>query len=271
MSILEFFVFNFKSIRLQIISKNRVLTKHGKCVTILSRGAKMLLWRVCNIKEEQAILKNDFEKLTFGSPLCSYIGSPLCSCIKDPGLNYYPQFDNMMKEVWSLKGDERLKPILKMFPFLPKEIPLFEKNEDKQKEIMNKFVPFNEYNAYSEKYYKDYLGEYVFLNSIKIAGFFDTCCVRYFKAKLRKGYSKVITINIPDKIALNYKGYGEYRGDCESFVYPEYAIPLYLLKPEYFNLDNITKEERKKMYLKARDRGEQIVTKNIFKDEMSLV
>ena len=110
----------------------------------------MLLWRVCNVKEEQAILKNDFEKLTFGSPLWKYVIS---------GVNYYSQFRSLMKEVESMECDDRIKPILKMFPSLPKDLPLFENDDRKQREIKNKFVPCNRYKAYP--------GEYVFLNSTK--------------------------------------------------------------------------------------------------------
>ena len=211
----------------------------------------MLLWRICNIKEEQAILKNDFEKLTFGSPLSRYI--------KRTDINYYPQFDNMLEEVWDLKGDERIKPILKMFPYIPKEIPLFEEDEDKQKEIMDKFVPYNQYMARG-------LSENVFLNSIKVAGFFDTFWkVPYITQKSCHENHKLMAINIPDKIALKYKGYGKYLGD---FVYPEYAIPLYRLKPEYLNLNKLSEKEYNKIYDKAVERGEKIFFENIFMDMM---
>lgn len=214
----------------------------------------MLLWRLCDIKEEQAILKNDFEKLTFGSPLWKYVFSF--------GINYYPQFRALMNEVENLEGDDdQIKPILKMFPYLPKELPLFENEDRKQREIKNKFVPYNQYKAYP--------GKYVFLNSIKVAGFFDTFWkVPYITKKFCYENYKLMAVNIPDKIALKYKGYGEYKRDYKSFVYPEYAIPLYRLKPEYLNLNKLTEEEYNKLYNEARERGEKIFTENIFKDKM---
>ncbi len=219
----------------------------------------MKLYRICCQQEFEAIKQGGFEKLTFGGAMFRY-----AELNKNNACNSYPTFKKLVSSVKRVKVDNRLNAILKVFPSIPEEIPLFESELQKRKELCKIFNPkstfqhkqktsqfitpevYDVLNEPNEKF------DNVFLYTIKVAGFFDSMeNIKQCFPKLSFNIKTfVMTIDFPENIALNFKGEGFYSA---IGTFPEYALPMYMLEAkhilDYTSLDNDEIEAIKKNHI----------------------
>lgn len=214
----------------------------------------MRLYRLCCPKEIEAIRNGGVQKFCFGASLYRYINVDEKANFE----NSYPYFQNMFNEIKNKKGEERIEPILKAFPDIPKETPLFEKDVLKRREIANQFNPKRFVFYGNKEYFRSFAGveninkmldepsdlnDEIFLISIKLAGFFDSIheVEQYYNSRYLWDRVKVLAIDVPDEIALKYKGTGVYdviKFDCaHEEKLNEYALPMHTIKPEHVVAD----------------------------------
>ena len=88
----------------------------------------------------------------------------------------------------------------------------------------------------------------VFLSSIKLAGFFSN--PNYYYENYNSSNSKVLAIDFPQKIALQFKGVGQYNEGRRV----EYALPMYMLESDHvldsYDRFSITDENFRNDFLK---------------------
>ncbi len=189
----------------------------------------MRLFRVCGEEEISAIKNDNPLKLTFGGALFNYV--------KDITFfrNNYPCFNNLWKEYLSSKKSKSdfRAPILKTFADIPKEIPLFENGIGKKQAIFkfyNKNLESDVLPNEIDELLTERKCDYVFLLSVNVAGFFaNPNYHNRFSGFGNASNQKIIAVDVPNEIAVSFKGQGDYTGEVRT----EYALPMYLLKSDY--------------------------------------
>lgn len=234
----------------------------------------MKLYRICSQAEIDAIKQNGFEKLTFGGCLFRYAGFSRC--------NSYKEFKNLWKQVCKSKGEQRLNPILKTFKGIPDDIPLYEKDILKRREICKRFVPNCSYDeedrnshyicsrVFDILHCENLNFDQVFLLSVKVAGFFDNIStLENCYCDLSTNDKIIMEVDLPKDVALKFKGKGVYGfGDIET----EYAVPMYLLRPEHIE-QTFAMTEEKIEQLKKEDvkKTERFVCSQIKKGDCKII
>lgn len=200
----------------------------------------MKLYRLCCPEEIKAIETDSPQKLTFGRAMFRFAGlnkNNLC--------NDFDIYKSLMESLKNVGNDREtcLKSILKVFPNLPNEIPVFEPDMQKRRNLCKKFTPNCSYEleektspyispeSYNVLHEPDEKFDEIFLYTIKIACFFDKMeNIRSCFTKLSSENNNcIMTIDFPEKIALQYAGKGYYP----NFNAVEYALPMYMLESKH--------------------------------------
>ena len=195
----------------------------------------MKLFRLCSEDEIDVIKTNSKDRVYFGSPLYRYM-----DCLTRRDLNYYPTFENMWEEYVETGS---IKPVLKTFKDIPKCINLQTSNWSEKQEIMKKFYYVHDRPQMPqivEDMMKNKIDDFVFVVSIKVAGYFDNPIKPYvFWQDAYSGLqNQILEIEFDDKLATFYSGTGNYLTySMPNFTMREYALPMYMLKKE--NIVNV--------------------------------
>jgi len=171
----------------------------------------MRLYRACCKREIEVLKSKEPLRLSFGSNLYNYIAS------LNNNLNVYKFYNQFWSEFNKSNYDEKL--VYEKFEGLPKNIKLF--YEEKRKFWIEEL----DFRA-------NEIMSFPFLTNINILAFFENPFM-YECVFMPDKSSEILCIEIPQKLANKFKGMGEYN----SGLYDEFAIPTYLIKPEYI-VDN---------------------------------